>query len=363
MAQQDRILVYVGTYTTKGSAGIYVYRLDPDTGALELASTAPGLKNPSFVAIHPQGRYLYAVSEVLEYAGRPGGSVGAFSRDPETGALALLNQQPSHGTAPCHLCVDQTGQFVLAANYGGGSICVLPIEQDGTLGEATDFVQHRGSSVHPRRQEGPHAHSVTLDPANRFAFVADLGLDRIMVYQLDLANGKLLPHDEPWAQVHAGAGPRHFAFHPNGRYAYVIHELNSTLTVFAYDPARGTLKELQTLSTLPEGFTDTNYCADVHVSPSGRFVYGSNRGHDSIVIFQVDQDTGQLTYVDHEPTQGKTPRNFAIDPGGVFLLAANQDSDTIVTFRIDQQTGRLEPTGHVTSVSMPVCVQMTRGLG
>ncbi len=358
MTKQDNkmVRVYIGTYTRGKSEGIYVCRMMP-SGALELLSVCKGLDNPAFLAIHPQKRYLYAVNEAGTFDGKPGGGVSAFSIDPETGELTLLNQQSSHGTSTCHLSVDKTGQYVLAANYGSGSVIVLPIGTDGTLGKAIDIVQHRGSSVDPKRQKGPHAHSINLDRANRYAFVPDLGLDKIMIYQLDLAQGKLVPNDDPWAKVAPGAGPRHFAFHPNGRYAYVINEVNSTLTAFTYDEARGRLAEIHTVPTLPEDFSGTSHCADVHISPSGRFLYGSNRGHDSIVIFQIDQDTGGLTYVAHEPTQGKSPRNFGIDPTGRFLLAANQNSDSIVTFRIDQETGQLTPTGHVTEISMPVCLK------
>ncbi len=351
-------LVYVGTYTHGESEGIYVYRIDLFSGAMELVSKATGVDNPSFLAIHPQQRYLYAVNEIGEFAGKPSGAVSAFSIEEKTGELTYLNQQPSHGTGPCYLSVDKTGQFVLVANYGGGSVSVLPIQDDGQLGEATDFVQHQGKSVNPQRQEGPHAHSVILGPTNRYAFVADLGLDKIMVYQLDLTKGKLIPNDEPFCQVKAGAGPRHFAFHPNGRYAYLINELDNTFVAFTYDEINGTLKEVQTVPTLLGDFEDTSYCADVHVSPSGKFVYGSNRGHDSIVIFAIDEDTGKLTYVGHELTQGKTPRGFAIDPTGTFLLAANQSTDTIVTFRIEQQTGKLTPTGCVAKVPAPVCLKV-----
>ena len=363
MAEQNDILVYVGTYTSRGSEGIYLYRLDLSSGALQSIGKAASVQNPSFLALDPQGHTLYAVNEVDEHAGQPGGAVGAFAVDPRTGALTFLNQQPSHGTGPCHVCVDQTGRFVLVANYTSGSASVLPVQDDGRLGEATDVVQHHGSGVDPRRQEGPHAHSVTLDPTNRYAFVADLGLDKIMIYRLDRAHGKLVPNDEPWARLHAGAGPRHLAFHPSGRYVYAINELDSTFTAFACDATRGALQELQTISALPEGFAGTSYCADVHVHPSGRFLYGSNRGHDSMAIMAIDEDTGTLTPLGHEPTQGQTPRNLAIDPTGTYLLAANQNTDTIVTFRIDQETGQLTPTGHVTQVSMPVCIKMVLGEG
>jgi 6-phosphogluconolactonase len=308
------------------------------------------------VAIHPGGRFLYAVSEARE-RGTPSGAVGAFSIDPRTGKLAHLNRQSSVGAGPCHLTVDRTGRFVLVANYGGGSVAVLPIDGEGRLGEATDFVQHQGGSVNPRRQSGPHAHSVTLDPANRYAFVADLGLDKVLIYRLDLERGKLTANEEPWVQVTAGAGPRHFAFHPKGRHAYLITELANTVIAFAYDGARGVLGEMQTVPTLPVGFQGTTYAADLHVSPSGKFVYGSNRGHDSIAIFAVEQESGRLTLVGHEPTRGRTPRGFALDPTGSFLLVANQDSDSVVTFRVDRDTGRLSATGDVVEVPAPVCLK------
>ena len=354
----EGVLVYIGTYTRGQSEGIYVYRMDQSSGVLGFASKAIGVENPSFLALHPEQRYLYAVNEVGRFAGRLSGAVSSFSINPKTGELTFLNQQPSHGPGPCYLSVDKTGRFVLVANYEGGSLAVLPIQDDGHLGAATDFVQHHSSTVGPRRQRIPHAHCVILDPYNRYVFATDLGLDKIMIYQLDLTQGKLRPNDEPWVQVKAGAGPRHLSFHPNGRSAYVINELDSTLTAFSYDETHGTLREVQTISTLPEGFKGTNDCADVHVSASGRFVYGSNRGHDSIVVFAVDEDTGELTCVDHEPTQGRNPRSFVIDPSGTFLLVANQDADTIVTFRVDRQTGRLVSTGHVAEVPTPVCLKM-----
>jgi 6-phosphogluconolactonase len=351
MDREDELWAYVGTYTKRGSEGIYIYRMDASSGDLALLGVASGVENPSFLALDPQRRYLYAVNEVDQ------GTVSAFAVDRESGALRFLNRQSSHGAAPCHLSVDQTGRYVLVANYTSGSVAVLPIQADGRLSEASDWVQHRGSSVHPR-QQGPHAHSITLDPANRLAFAADLGLDRILVYALDLQNGTLAPHRIPWIEVHTGAGPRHLSFHPNGRYAYVIDELDNTVVAFGYDPVQGTLRTLQTLPTLPQGFDGTSYCADVHLTPSGEFLYGSNRGHDSIAAFAVSEQTGQLTPLGHYPTQGRNPRNFAIDPSGTYLLAANQDSDSIVVFGIEPQSGELQPTGHVTQVPMPVCIQI-----
>jgi 6-phosphogluconolactonase len=347
-------LVYVGTYTTKGSEGIYIYQMDPSSGALKPIGKATGIDNPSFLTVHTNQRYLYAINEVHQ----PEGAVSAFARDAKTGALTLLNTQPSHGTSPCHVCVDQTGHVAIVANYSSGSVAAYPIQEDGTLGEASDVIQHHGSSIHPQRQSGPHAHSTTIDPGNRYAFVADLGLDKIMIYQLDVDAGKLKPNPKmPWTKVKAGAGPRHFAFHPQGPFAYVIDELDSTITAFEYQAAWGTLEIQQIVSTLPVDFQGQNTCADVHITPDGKFLYGSNRGHDSIVIYKINEN-GTLTHVGHEPTQGRNPRNFALDPSGTYLFAANQDTDTIVTFRIDQQTGKLAPTGHVTEVPTPVCVKI-----
>ena len=350
--------VYIGTYTRGESKGIYLCRLDMKSGELSTPVLAGETANPSFLAIHPSGEYLYAVGELGQFGGKRSGAVSAFRVDRQTGTLDLLNQQPSGGAGACHLVVAGTGKNVLVANYGGGSIAVLPIRDDGRLKEATAFVQHEGSSVNPRRQRGPHAHSINVDPANRFVFVADLGLDKVLVYRLDATKGTLAPNDPAWASVKPGAGPRHFAFHPSGRSAYVINELQSTVTAFAYDAQQGILSEQQTISTLPSGFTENNSTAEVQVHPSGKFLYGSNRGHDSIAVFSIDAATGRLTPVEHESTQGKTPRNFGIDPTGTFLLAANQNSHTIVVFRIDQVTGALTPTGRKVEVPSPVCVKM-----
>ena len=356
-ALSNTLIAYIGTYTSRGAEGIYTFAFDPATGALTPVDVTTGIENPTFLALDPQQRCLYAVSEVGTADGQPSGAVVAFSIEPQTGRLSLLNHALTGGKGPCHVCVDQTGQAVLAANYQSGSACVLPRLDDGRLGTATEVIQHQGSSVNPRRQRGPHAHSVTLSPDNRYAFVCDLGIDKIMIYRLDPARGKLTPNDEPWVETHGGAGPRHFAFHPTGDYAYVIDELDSTMIVFAYDRAQGTLERVQTISTLPEGFQGTNYCADVHVGPSGRFLYGSNRGHDSIASFEIDPATGELSPVGHQHTGGKTPRNFAIDPTGSFLLAANQDTNNLVTFRLDGETGTLTPTGHAIEVPAPVCVR------
>ncbi|MDA0746326.1 MAG: lactonase family protein [bacterium] len=357
----ETLLVYVGTYTRKEahvegkSRGIHIYRMDLSSGKMAFVNTCPGVVNPSFLDLHPNGEYLYSVSEVAEADGKPGGGISALSIDPETGELTLLNQQSSVGQGPCYVSVEATGRYVLVANYGSGSVAMLPIRQNGALGEASGFVQHEGSSVNPSRQAGPHAHSILPGPENRYAFAADLGLDQIVAYEMDLEAGKLTSVEPAKAQ--AGCGPRHFDFHPNGRFAYLINELNSTTIVYAYDSSNGSMREIQTISTVPEGYTETNYCADIHVAPSGRFVYGSNRGHDSIVIFKVDEETGKLTTVGYEPTQGEYPRNFGIDPTGQFLLAANQNSDSIVVFRADSDSGTLTPTGQVVEAPTPVCVK------
>ncbi|MBX6311911.1 MAG: lactonase family protein [Isosphaeraceae bacterium] len=348
---------YIGTYTGDKSKGIYLLELDPSSGQVAFRGLISETTSPSFLAIHPNHRFLYAVNEVSNFGGERTGSVSAFAIEPENGSLLPLNRQSAHGAGPCYITVDRKGRHALVANYGSGSVTVLPIGDDGRLGEATATVQHQGSSVHPRRQEGPHAHSINLDAENRFAVAADLGLDKLLVYRFDAARGTLTPNDPPSASVAPGSGPRHFAFHPNGRLAYVINEMKSTVTAFVYDPERGTLKEIQTISTLPEGFQGTNYTAEVQVHPSGRFLYGSNRGHDSIAIFTIDPITGRLTSVGQEPTRGKTPRHFGIDPSGRYLLAANQDSDSVVVFRIDPQTGRLEATGQTIEVPKPVCVK------
>jgi 6-phosphogluconolactonase len=355
----DNVIVYIGTYTqilphVRGRAeGVYVYRLDPATGALEYLSTAPGVVNPSFLVVDPDRRYLYAVQEVEEYEGQPGGAVSAFAIDSRTYALELLNHQHTHGAHPCYVSIDHTGRRLLVANYSGGSVSVFPIGANGALGPATAVVQHHGPSTH---HDGPHPHTAVSTPDGAYVLVPDCGLDRIFVYHLDAAHGTLAEHDVPWAELRPGAGPRHLVFHPTGAYVYCINERDSTLTAFAYEPDQSVLRELQTVSTLPDGFVGQNTCADIHIDPTGRYLYGSNRGHNSIAGFVVDAATGRLRSLGHTPTGGRTPRNFGIDPTGAFLLAANQDSDTVVTFRIDQATGGLTATGQIAGIPSPVCV-------
>ena len=361
-------LVYIGTYTEpirfgtgkilqgKGE-GIYVYRMDQASGAMEPVSKATGITNPSYLAFDSTRRFLYAVNELKTFENKPTGTVSAYAVEPKTGKLEFLNKRMTHGTDPCHVLVDKKREYVFVANFMSGSICVLPVLEDGSLGEASDFIQHQGSGIDPMRQQGPHAHAVTLDEAGRFAFVPDLGLDKVMVYKFDAKRGMLEPNEIPWVKMKPGAGPRHVAFHPSGKLAFLINELDSTLASLAYDGRRGTFKVLQIVPTLPEGYEGESTCADVQVSPGGAFVYGSNRGHDSIVIYRINQRTGRLTTVDHQSTQGKTPRSFGIDPAGRFLVAANQDSDTVVTFQIEPKTGKLVATGHAIQVPTPVCVK------
>lgn len=350
------LFVYVGTYTRGESRGIHILRLDLQTGALSAVGVRDGVVNPSFLALHPDRPYLYAVNEISRFRDERSGAVSAFSLDPATGQLKLLNQASSGGAAPCHLVVDPTGRNLLVANYSGGSVAVLRILEDGRLGEIRALVQHEGSSVDPGRQRGPHAHGVILDGANRRALVADLGLDKVLLYRFEPTEGTLVPADPPAVGLTPGAGPRHLALSPDGRWLYVINELDSTLAVFSRSAAGGALRKVQTVSTLPDDHSGQNSTAEVVVHPTGRFVYGSNRGHDSIAVFAVGPGDGRLRLVEHEPTGGRTPRNFGIAPGGTWLLAANQDSDNVVTFRIDPESGRLESSGHSATVPTPVCV-------
>jgi 6-phosphogluconolactonase len=355
-SSKRELIVYVGTYTDNGrSEGIYVCRLDLSSGGLKKIDVAKGVANPSFLTVDPRTRFLYAVNEVKEFEGKASGAVSAFSIDSASGGLKLVNQQTSGGSGPCHLALDGSGKFLLVANYDAGSFEVLPIRQ-GALGAPVDLIQHRGSSVNPKRQAGPHAHCVVTDKNNRRVFVADLGLDKIMIYDFDSRTGKLTPNQPPSFQTRPGAGPRHFAFHHNGRWAYIINELDSTMSALTYDRASGELRETQTISTLPADFTGKSFCAELEVAPAGNFLYGSNRGHDSIVVYSIDQTTGKLGLVEHISTQGKFPRNFAIEPGGRWLLAANQNSDSVVSFAIDARSGKLSPSGHSVEIPVPVCV-------
>jgi 6-phosphogluconolactonase len=346
--------VYVGSYTGSRKDGITVCSLDSENGSLKILSTTPA-PEASYLVFHPSYHTLYAVNEITEYQGKPGGSVSAFAVDPQNGSLTYLNEQASGGSLPCYLMLDKGGKFLFFANYGNGTLGVLPVEKDGSLGELCNFIQHHGAGPNAERQEHPHAHSITLDPVNRYALACDLGIDKIIVYRLDLDKGKL--HHHAQTHIKPGSGPRHLDFHPNGRWIYLINELSSTLNSYEYDGEKGFLREMQSESTLPADYTGQKWSADIHVSPNGKFVYASNRAHDSITLFAINLKNGKMTFVQRISSGGKNPRNFAISPDGSILLAANQDSGNITTFRIDAETGMLTPTGAVTSIPAPVCVR------
>jgi 6-phosphogluconolactonase len=352
---QGELLVYIGTYTRGDSKGIYAYRMDLKTGQLAPLGLAAGAENPAFLAINSENDILYAVNEISKYEGKSAGSVSAYLINRNNGELEYLNTHSSQGPGPCHLSIDASGRNVLVANYGGGSVTCLPLGENGELKEASSFIQHSGSSINPRRQKSPHAHSVNLDLANKFAFVADLGLDKVLTYKLNASKGTLTAANPPHVSVAKGAGPRHFAFHPSGRFAYVINEMHCTVTAFQY--RSGKLSERQSISTLDVPVQPGYSTAEVQVHPTGRFLYGSNRGHDSISVFRIDEGSGRLHRVQVQSTLGTTPRNFGIDPTGNYLIAANQNSDTLVVFRIDQETGKLVATGVEVECPSPVCVK------
>jgi 6-phosphogluconolactonase len=352
------VLVYIGTYTGAKSRGIYLARLDLATGRLSAPELTAESENPSFLALHPDRALLFAANEIGTFEGQKAGSVSAFAIDDATGRLRALNRASSRGADPCHLVVDRSGRNLLVANYSGGSVASLPIGPDGQLRPASAFVQHAGSSANPNRQKAPHAHAVGLDGGNRLALVADLGLDKLLLYRFDADRGTLAPSDPPSAPLKPGAGPRHFAFHPDGKRLYVVNEIDLTVTAFAFSAETGALTEQQTLSTQPAGFVirPEDSTAEIAVHPGGRFLYASNRGTDTIAVFSIEAATGRLAPVAHVPTGGRTPRNFAIDPSGRYLLAANQKSDSVVVFRIDPETGRLTPAGSTIEVGAPVCL-------
>ncbi len=353
-----KLRVYVGGRGKGRGGAIWRCELDLAAGTLGEPEIAAELDNPSFQELHPSGRYLYSVMEGGRFEGKPGGGVAAFAIDSAGGALTPLNRGPSGGRAPCHLSLSPDGKCLLGANYSGGNVFAYKLAADGRLGERTALVQHKGKSVHPRRQKGPHAHSINPSPDGRFAFACDLGLDKVLIYRLDANAASLVPHGH--LSTAPGAGPRHFAFHPSGKFAYVINELDSTMIACTYDAAKGTLTAVQTLSTLPADYEGRSYCAEVQVHPNGKFVYGSNRGHESIVVFAIDGTSGKITPVEYEPTRGKHPRNFRVDPTGRYLLAANRNSDNVVVFRIDPSDGTLTPTGCEITVPSPACVRVMR---
>ena len=354
LAPAREFLVFFGTYTGPKSKGIYVSRFDSATGKLDAPQLAAETKSPSFLAVHPNGRFLYAVGETSTVGDTGQGGVTAFAIEPG-GKLKALNTQPSGGSGPCHLALDAKGRFVFTANYGSGSVAALPILADGSLAAPAATVQHAGSSVNKSRQEGPHAHCVNLSPDQRFLLACDLGLDKLMVYRVGENQRVLTENDPPFCKLAPGTGPRHLAFGRSGKFVYVVNEMGSSVTVLAYDAKRGTLNESQTTSTLPEKWNGNSACAEIAVHPSGKFVYASNRGHDSIAVFAVNRKSGELSLVEHQTTQGKTPRHFALDPTGDWLLAENQASDNVVVFRVNAKTGALDAHGQPVEVPSPVC--------
>lgn len=365
-AQNSNMLAYIGTYTNGKSKGIYVCRYNPADGTLSAIELAAETASPSFLALHPNRRFLYAVNELNTYENQPTGSVSAFSMEAKTGKLTLLNRVASRGTAPCHLAVDPTAKCITVANYTSGSVAVFPIHEGGSLGESSDFVAHHGSSVNKQRQTSPHAHETVISADGRFVFVPDLGADLVVIYRLDAMHGKLSGATDALdahlyqraVKVQPGFGPRHIAFHD--KHAYVLGEMGGAITAFHFNAANGTLQSFQTISTLPADFKGTNGSAEIQIHPNGKFLYASNRGPDTIAVFEINHSTGALTKLGETSTQGKTPRNFVIDAAGKFLLAANQDSDSIVTFAIDPAKGTLTPAGHVVECGAPVCIAFAR---
>jgi len=367
IVMSKKIYAYIGTYTQpirfgtgqilngKGN-GIYRFLFNPETGMLVQDGEVTEAINPSYLTMDKSGRFLYAVNELKEYQGQASGSVSAYRVDPETHTLTLLNTQPTGGTDPCHVIVNPQNTHVFVSNFMSGSVCVFPIAEDGSLGQKSCFIQHSGSSVNPARQSSPHAHSLIFDEQGQRAFVPDLGIDKLMIYRTDFVGGKLLTNEVPFFKTQPGAGPRHCVFGGNYRYCYLINELDSSISVLAYNSSDGSFRELQKIPTVPEGSACDNTCADVHISPDGRFLYGSNRGHNSIIAYAVDQKSGQLSYVDITPSGGEIPRNFTIDPTGSYALVCNQDSDNIVAFRINKETGRLSKVSE-TAVPTPVCIK------
>lgn len=357
ISKPQSVWVYVASYLTGDGAALHIYEMDLHSGNLTPLGTAAGVQLSYYLTADPERRILFATDAAEACAGAPGGAVASYAIDRANGALTFLNHQSAGGSETCYLSVAPNGKFVLVANYTGGNLAVLPVRSDGQLGQATSLVNHEGSSINADRQEGPHPHSVLFDPQHRFALSADLGADKIFIYRFDSDTGTLTPNDPPHFEVTAGAGPRHMVFHPNHRVLYVINELHSTVNAMSYDASSGTLRDHQTISALPDGYSGQNDSADIHVHPSGRFLYGSNRGHESIVIFRIDEQSGTLSLVGHESIQGEFPRGFGIDPTGTFLLTANEHTDTIVTFRIDPTSGRLTPTGKITQVPQPASIR------
>ena len=353
-----REVLYIGTFSQRGSKGIYVYQFDRSTKKLQLQQTVSGMISPSFLTISSDNDYLYSVDRGSINQKKDWGSVSAYDIDSKTGDLKLIDHQPSYGSEPCNISLDYEDHYAFVSNYEGGNMAILPVEKDGGLGPAVDTIQYTGSSINGNRQTRPHIHSAVLSADNKFLYVTDLGTDKIMIYKIK-ENGLPEPADMPWIKVSPGAGPRHLAFSPSGKFVYLTEELSSKISAFKRNKKTGALELIQHVSSLPADFNGINALADLHVHPSGKFLYASNRGHNSIVIFAIDKK-GMLQYVGHQSTEGKKPRNFIIDHSGEFLFVANRESDNVVLFEIDRKTGKLTYTGTQINVPAPVCLKMVK---
>jgi 6-phosphogluconolactonase len=349
-------LVFITAFAPGEKGGIHGYEFDVKSGKLKALHRTSGVEHPFYLALTPDRKHLYSI-HAKQFGGKENEQVAAYALVGRTGELKLLNRQSAEGTAACYLDVDRTGKAVLVANYSSGSVASLPIKADGSLGEPASFIQHKGASVNPARQKEPHAHSIVVSPNNRHAFAADLGTDQVLCYKLDPATAKLTPNEPPFARAPAGAGPRHLTFHPNGKRVYVINELANSVSLFDYDADSGTLTAKQTISTLPEGFKGTSHCADLKVTPDGRYLYGTNRGHDSIAAYNVGED-GRLSLIEITPSLGKGPQNLAITPDGGWLLCANMPGNNVAVFRIDTKTGRLTAAGDPVQQASPSCIAL-----
>ena len=358
--KQAKEILYVGTFAERNSQGLYVFEFNRDSLSFKLLQTLPELVSPSFFTLHPSGRLLYAACRNSMVNGQNWGSIWSLKIDTISGKLSPLNQQPSYGTDPCYISTDQSGQYIFVANYGDGVISVYPVNTDGSIGDSIQVIRHAGRSINPQRQEGPHVHAALVSEDNRFVYVPDLGIDRVMIYKLDTATGKLTPADVPWAEVKPGSGPRHIAIRPDGKFAYLAEELGSTTAVFLRDTFDGSLTEIQRIPSIPVDYTKENSNADIHTDNEGRYLYISNRGHNSIAIYSINQPTGMLSLAGFEPVRGDHPRNFMIDATGDLMLVANRNTDQIIIFRRNKQTGMLTYSGKELNVPAPVCVRMMK---
>ena len=353
----QRQLIFTGTFDEPGSKGIYVLEFDEEKESLRIIQTMGGMESPNFLSVHPSGRFLFSANRNSVVQDKPWGSLSSFAIDNETGKLTLINERPAYGPGTCYIATDDSGKWLFIANYNGGNLAAYPVHEDGNVGEVTAVIQLEGKSVHPSRQTQSHLHAAAPGPDNDHVFFPDLGTDKIMIYRLDRETGQLTPGEQPWIKTAPGSGPRHFTFHPSGRFAYLAEELSSTVSGYRYDAKEGRLSELQRLSTLPRDFEGENTNADIHVHPNGKYLYVSNRGHNSIAIFAIDQQSGRLTLKGFENTRGEWPRNFMIHPEGNYLFVANQHTDNVTLFRINPDTGALTFTGNEIEIPSPVCLK------